>query len=85
MALKTIRIINVKLKTVKIRTGFQYTGYFNYTENVNWAAHSLRPGHMRPTGCGLDIAVLDLLTQMQGNTSDRKGQTARTENICLRK
>jgi len=42
VTLKTTRMKNVKLKIVKIRTDCQYTGYFNYSENLNWAAQNLR-------------------------------------------
>jgi len=55
VALKTTCIKNVKLKIVKIRTGYQYTGYFYYSKNLNWAAQNLRLGHRRPVGRGLDI------------------------------
>jgi len=62
VALKTTCIKNVKLKIVKIRTDCQYIGYFNYSENLNWAAQNLLLGHMRPNGRGLDIAELDAFT-----------------------
>jgi len=52
VALKTTCIKTVKLKIVKIRRGCQYIGYFNYSENLNWAVQNLRLGR------GLDIAGL---------------------------
>jgi len=61
VTLKTTCIKNVELKIVKIRTGCQYKGYFNYCKSLIWAAQNLRLGHsdMRPRGRGLDIAALD--------------------------
>jgi len=58
VALKTTCIKNVKLKIVQIRTGCRYIRHFNHSQNLNWAAQSLRLGHMQPTGCGLNIAGL---------------------------
>ena len=50
VTLRTTCIKNVKIKIIKIRTGFQYVGYFYYSENLNWGAQNLRLGR------GLDIA-----------------------------
>jgi len=58
VVLKNTCIKNVKFKIIKIRTGCQYIGYFNYSENLNWAAQNCRLGHMRPVSRGLDIAAL---------------------------
>jgi len=41
VALRTTFIKNVKLKIVKTRTGYQYTGYCYYRENLIWAAQNL--------------------------------------------
>jgi len=38
---RTTCIKNVKLKIIKIRTDFEYGGYF-YIENLNWATQNLR-------------------------------------------
>jgi len=35
VALRTTCIKNVKFKILKIGTGFQYVGYFYYSENLN--------------------------------------------------
>jgi len=53
VALRTNCIKNATIKVIKIRTGFQYVGYF-YSENLNWATQNLRLGR------GLDIAFLSL-------------------------
>jgi len=58
VALRTTCIKNVKFKITKIRKGWQYVGYFYYSENLNRAAQNLRLGRMRPDGRGLDIAGL---------------------------
>jgi len=52
VALRTTCIKNVKFRIVKIRTGWQHTGYFYYSENLNLAAQNLHLGR------GLDIADL---------------------------
>jgi len=36
---------NVKFTIIKTRIGWQYVGYFYYTENLNWAACGPRVGH----------------------------------------
>jgi len=41
VALWTTCIKNVKFKIIKIRTGFQYVGYFYCNRNLNWAAQNL--------------------------------------------
>jgi len=33
--------------------------YYTYSENLNWAAQNIKPGHMWPEGCRLDIADID--------------------------
>jgi len=33
----------------------QYSGYFYYSENLNWAAGNLWLGRIQPVGHGLDI------------------------------
>jgi len=58
MALRTTCNKNVKFKIIRIRKGCQYAGYVWYSEHLNWATQNLRLGHMRPAGCGLDIADL---------------------------
>ena len=58
VALRTTCIKNVKFKIIKIRTDWQYVGYFYYSENLHWAAQNLRLGRMRPEGRGLDMAGL---------------------------
>ena len=50
VALRTTCIKIVEFKIIKIRTGYQYVGYFYYSEYQNWAAKNLRRGHMRPAG-----------------------------------
>jgi len=53
VALRTTSIKNFKLKIVKTRTGYQYTGYCYYRENLIWAAKTStgpRVGH----GCFKD-------------------------------
>jgi len=63
VTLKTTCIKNVELKIVKIKTGCQYKGYFNYCENLNRAAQNLPLGNMRPTGRGLDTAGLRVIVK----------------------
>jgi len=58
VALRTTCIQNVTFQIIKIRAGFQYVGYFCYSETLNWAAQNFRLGRMRPVGCELDIAAL---------------------------
>jgi len=41
VALRTTCIKSFKLKTIKLRTGCQYIGYFHYSENLNWATQNL--------------------------------------------
>jgi len=48
VALRTTCIKNVKFNIIKIWTGYQYVGYFYYSENLNWAAQNLRLSRMRP-------------------------------------
>jgi len=38
VTLTTTCIKNVKFKIIKIRTGYQYVGYFYYSEILNWVA-----------------------------------------------
>jgi len=59
LALKTTGIKNVKVMIIKIRTSCLYIGYFCCSKNLNWAAQNFRLCHMRPPGCGLDMAALD--------------------------
>jgi len=44
VALKTTYIKNVKFKIIKIKTGCQYVGYFNYSENLNWGCTKYSTG-----------------------------------------
>jgi len=53
VALRTTCIKRAKSKSIKIRTGCQYVGYFCYSDNLNWTAQNLRLGR------GLDIAAID--------------------------
>jgi len=55
VALKTTCNKNDKFKVIKTRTGYQYVGYFWYSENRNRAAKKPRLGRMWSTGRGLDI------------------------------
>ena len=57
MALSTTCIKNVKFKSIKLRTGCQYVGYFYYSENhLDWATQNTQLICMQPEGRGLDIA-----------------------------
>jgi len=50
----TTCIKNVKFQIIKLRTGCQHIGYFNYSENLNWAAQTFYWATCGP----LDIAGL---------------------------
>jgi len=50
VALSTSCIKNIKLKIIEIKTGCQYSWYFYYSENLNWAAQNPRLGRMLAAG-----------------------------------
>jgi len=41
---------NVKIKIIKIRTGYQYVEYHYYSETLYWAAQNLGLGNKRAPG-----------------------------------
>jgi len=49
---------NLKFKIIKIRTGYQYAWYFNYSEQLNRAEQNLQLDCMWPAGRRLDIGGL---------------------------
>jgi len=50
VALMTTSFKNVKFKVIKIGAGCQYVGWFYYSQNLKWAAQTLRLGRMGPAG-----------------------------------